>query len=58
MIIAGVLLILIKYRILRIGFIPAGADEYTIAPPLEEQIETRKAQKNSSENLDTDEDTQ
>jgi len=58
MIIAGVLLILIKYRILRIGFIPAGADEYTIAPPLEEQMETKKAQKNSSENLDTDEDTQ
>jgi phosphatidylglycerol---prolipoprotein diacylglyceryl transferase len=58
MIIAGVLLILIKYRILRIGFIPAGAEEYTIAPPLEKKMETKKAQKNSSENLNTDEDTQ
>jgi len=53
--IAGVLFILIKYRVLKIGFIPVGLDEYHIAPPLEEVLEARKAQKQgkSAEEKDT-----
>jgi len=34
MILAGILLILIKYKILKASFIPAGRDEYKFAPPL------------------------
>jgi phosphatidylglycerol---prolipoprotein diacylglyceryl transferase len=44
MVIAGVLLILIKYKILKIGFIPAGQDDYKIAPPLEERLDGKKEQ--------------
>jgi len=43
MIIAGVLLILIKYKVFKIGFIPAGRAEYKIAPPLEERLEGDRA---------------
>jgi phosphatidylglycerol:prolipoprotein diacylglycerol transferase len=42
MVIAGVLLVLIKYRIVNIRFIPAGRDDYKIAPPLEERLEEKK----------------
>lgn len=42
MIIAGALLILIKYKVLKVGFISAGRDEYKIAPPLEECLEEKK----------------
>ena len=42
MILVGVVLILIKYRVLKISFIPAGRDEYRIAPPLEERLEEKK----------------
>jgi phosphatidylglycerol:prolipoprotein diacylglycerol transferase len=42
MIVAGVLLVLIKYKIMKIGFIPAGREKYTIAPPLEEHLEATK----------------
>lgn len=45
MMIAGVLLILLKYRVLKLAFISAEKDEYTIAPPLEEQLEAKKSQK-------------
>lgn len=45
MIIAGTIFILIKHRILKIKFIPAGEDEYHIAPPLEEKLEAIKAEK-------------
>jgi len=45
MIIAGILLILHKYRILKVGFLPAGEDDYKIAPPLEEQLSNRKNDK-------------
>jgi len=45
MILGGVLLILIKYKVLKVKFIPAGKDEYTIAPPLEERLEKNKAVK-------------
>jgi prolipoprotein diacylglyceryltransferase len=42
MIIAGVLIILIKYKVLKIKFLPAGEEEYHIAPPLEERINQKK----------------
>ncbi|MDY6868561.1 MAG: prolipoprotein diacylglyceryl transferase [Chloroflexota bacterium] len=58
MVLAGVLLLLIKYRVLKIGFIPAGEDEYTIAPPLEQQLQGKKAQNNKLNNSSSDEDTQ
>jgi len=49
MIIAGTLLILIKCRVLKIGFIPAGKVDYTLAPPLEEQLEAKKSQEKGGE---------
>jgi phosphatidylglycerol---prolipoprotein diacylglyceryl transferase len=58
MIIAGVLLIFIKYRVLRIGFISAGEDDYIIAPPLEDQLQAKKTQKENSEESKPDEGTQ
>ena len=42
MIIAGALLMLIKYKVVKIGFIPAGRDEYKIDPPLEDRLEEKK----------------
>ena len=45
MIVAGVIFMLIKYRILKIKFISAGEEEYHIAPPLEEVLEAKKAAK-------------
>ena len=50
MILAGVLLILIMYRVIIFRFIPAGKNTYRIAPPLEERIEAKKAEKNTEEN--------
>jgi phosphatidylglycerol:prolipoprotein diacylglycerol transferase len=56
MMIGGILLILIKYRVLRIRFISAGPDSYTLAPPLEEQLEKAKqAQKIDETSQDVDE---
>jgi len=52
MILVGVLLILIKYRILKLKFISAGGDEYRIAPPLEERLEEKKAEKNRNAEKD------
>lgn len=43
MILGGVILILIQYEILKIKFLPASAPEYTLAPPLDEKLEARKA---------------
>lgn len=42
MILAGILLILIKYQILRLKFVPADRDSYQLAPPLEDQLSNRK----------------
>lgn len=38
MMIGGILLILIKYKIIKLGFISAGEDSYQIAPPLEVRL--------------------
>jgi hypothetical protein len=43
MILGGIILILIQYEVLKIKFLPASAPEYKLAPPLEEQLEARKA---------------
>ena len=43
MILGGIILILIQYEILKIKFLPATAPEYKLAPPLEEQLEAKKA---------------
>ena len=43
MILGGVILILIQYKVLKIKFLPASAPEYKLIPPLEEQLEARKA---------------
>jgi phosphatidylglycerol:prolipoprotein diacylglycerol transferase len=42
MILGGVIFILVKYRILKLKFIPVGEEAYHIAPPLEEVLEARK----------------
>jgi len=52
MTLVGVLLILIKYRILKLKFISAGDDEYHISPPLEERLEEKKAEKNRNTEKD------
>jgi phosphatidylglycerol:prolipoprotein diacylglycerol transferase len=49
MVLAGVLIILIKYRVINLAFIPAGEDSYKIAPPLEERIQNKKAGHNEKE---------
>ncbi len=41
MIIGGTLLLLIKYSVIKTKFIPAGANEYKIAPALEAQLATK-----------------
>ncbi len=46
MVVAGLLLVLIKFKILKIKFIPAGPDTYHLSPPLEEQLEAMKSKKN------------
>ncbi|MCB2202668.1 prolipoprotein diacylglyceryl transferase [bacterium] len=43
MIVLGVLLILIKYKILKIKFIPAGEEDYKRVPTLETRLEELKA---------------
>lgn len=43
MIIAGVLLILIKYKVIKGKLISSGSDSYSIAPPLEERMAEKKA---------------
>jgi hypothetical protein len=42
MMIGGLLLILIKYKIIKLGFISAGEESYHIAPPLEERLNQGK----------------
>ena len=54
MAIAGIILVLIKMDIWKIKFIPAGESEYMIAPPLEEVIEARKAEKKAAKEEDGD----
>jgi phosphatidylglycerol:prolipoprotein diacylglycerol transferase len=54
MIIAGVLFILIKYKILRMPFISAGRDDYILAPPLEERLQAQKKEKEVEKSLDND----
>ena len=58
MILGGVLLILIQYKILKIKFIPATAPEYRLAPPLEEQLEARKALKAAMKEVDDGEEVE
>lgn len=55
MIIIGPFLILIKYKIIKSGFIAAGEESYHIAPPLEEQLIKNK-KKNGSEYSTEDDD--
>ncbi len=43
MMLAGVVLILIKYRVIKVKFILAGKDEYEIAPPLQERLDAKKS---------------
>ena len=60
MVLVGVLILMIKYRVLKLKFIPAGKDTYTIIPPLEQQLAEKKAQKGgykgSSENRENNQD--
>ena len=59
MMLAGVVLILIKYKVLKISFIPAGRDEYKIAPPLEERLEEKKEKgKKKGEESETEEESE
>jgi phosphatidylglycerol---prolipoprotein diacylglyceryl transferase len=51
MVAAGVLLVLIKYRILKIKFIPAGRESYRLSPPLEEQLEEIKSKKHKKDGV-------
>lgn len=42
MILAGLLLILIKYEVIKLKFIMPGRENYVLAPPLEERLATQK----------------
>ncbi|MDY6846288.1 MAG: prolipoprotein diacylglyceryl transferase [Chloroflexota bacterium] len=52
MIIAGVLLILIKYKVVKLSFVSSGRDTYKIAPPLEERLNQGKSTTKSSDSPD------
>lgn len=54
MILAGVLWILIKYKVLKIQFIPSGSDTYQITSNLTEQLEDEENE-GSQENLNNNE---
>ena len=60
MMVGGLLLILIKYKVIKLGFIGAGEEAYQIAPPLEERLDGKKAEqtnKSKEENFsETDQD--
>jgi len=53
MILAGVLLILILYRVIISRFIPDSKDAYHIAPALEERIDAKKAEKDKGKQAET-----
>jgi phosphatidylglycerol:prolipoprotein diacylglycerol transferase len=55
MMIGGLFLILIKYKIIKLSFVSAGEESYHIAPPLEEQLIKNK-KKNGSKNSTEDDD--
>jgi len=44
MAIAGLIIILVKYRVLKLKFMPAGEEQYHFAPPLEERLKGKKEQ--------------
>ncbi len=48
MVVVGLILILIKYEVLKIKFIPAGEKDYKFAPPLETRLEELKAAKQAA----------
>ena len=52
MAVAGIILVLIKMDIWKIKFLPAGESEYMIAPPLEEVLAARKAEKEAAKKGD------
>ena len=54
MAVAGIILVLIKMDIWKIKFLPAGESEYMIAPPLEEVLAARKAEKEAAMKGDDD----
>ena len=54
MAVAGIILVLIKMDIWKIKFLPAGESEYMIAPPLEEVLAARKAEKEAAKKGDDD----
>ncbi len=60
MIIGGALLILIKYKVIKLSFISPGEGSYKIAPPLEERLEEKKGKTSEldpNENIDEEHET-
>lgn len=57
MIIAGILLILIKYKLLRISFIQSGSETYKIAPTLAAQLEDKTRQTSSEIGVEDESET-
>lgn len=55
MIVAGILLILIKYKVIVLGFVSPGKDTYKIVPPLEELLNQEKSTKKHGNTLENSE---
>lgn len=51
---AGLIFVLIKFEVIKIKFIPVGRSDYTLAPPLEEVIQARKAEKEAAKGKSED----
>jgi len=57
MIFAGVVLILIKSKVLRLKFISSGRETYQLAPPLAERLDDQQQAKSTDIALDAESDT-
>jgi len=54
MVLAGLLILLVKYRVIKIGFLKAGEENYKIALPLEERLKAKNAHKKNDLNNNQD----
>jgi hypothetical protein len=44
MAVAGLIILLVKYQVLKVGFLKVGEDRYKITQPLEERMKSKKVQ--------------
>ena len=56
MMIGGILLILIKYKVIKLGAILAGEESYRIAPPLEERLNEKNKKGENEDSIENADD--